>query len=87
MVADMKVDKVADVDININMEIHFGERVGHRGWLIWPKLFYPRLTRLACLLSFASSFFLLLGKFNTYATGGTGDKYQAWFCQSTRFGG
>ena len=30
MVADMEVDKVADMvdDININIEIQFGERVG-----------------------------------------------------------
>ena len=27
--------------ININMEIQFGERVGHGGWLIGPKLFRP----------------------------------------------
>ena len=27
------------IDININMEIQFGERVGHGGWLIGPKLF------------------------------------------------
>ena len=43
MMADMEVDKVADV----NMEIHFGERVGHRGWLIGPKLFRPK-AYLAC---------------------------------------
>ena len=44
MVADMEVDKVADNkknDIDINMEIQFGERVGHGGWLIGPKLFQP----------------------------------------------
>ena len=28
-------------DIDINMEIQFGERVGHGGWLIGPKLFRP----------------------------------------------
>ena len=44
MVADMEVDKVADmveekneIGININMEIQFGERVGHGSWLIGPK--------------------------------------------------
>ena len=45
MVADMKVDKVANMVANmvadINMEIQFGERVGHGGWLIRPKLFQP----------------------------------------------
>ena len=25
--------------VNINMEIQFGERAGHGGWLIGPKLF------------------------------------------------
>ena len=29
MVADMKVDKVAGINININLKIQFGERVGH----------------------------------------------------------
>ena len=29
-------------DIDINMEIQFGERVGHGGWLIGPKLFRPK---------------------------------------------
>ena len=47
-VADMEVDKVADKEadmvddnkkIDINMEIQFGERVGHGSWLIGPKLF------------------------------------------------
>ena len=42
----MEVDKVADIvakemDIDINMGIQFGERVGHGGWLIGPKLFRP----------------------------------------------
>ena len=49
MVADMEVDKMADMevdlgmvaDIDINMEIQFGERVGHGGWSIGPKLFRP----------------------------------------------
>ena len=49
MVADMEVDKMADMevdlgmvaDIDINMEIQFGERVGHGGWLIGPKIFRP----------------------------------------------
>ena len=50
MMADMKVDKVAamvaqkndidiDIVINVKMQIQFGERVGHGGWLIGPKLF------------------------------------------------
>ena len=48
MVANMEVDKVADmvaankrnnIDINFNMEIQFGERVGQGGWSIGPKLF------------------------------------------------
>ena len=57
-VANIEVDTVADIniDIKINMEIRFGERVGHGGWLIGPKLFDPKLTRLAHLLSFASLF-------------------------------
>ena len=56
MVTDMEIDKVADmvadnkeikkIDIDINMEIQFGERVGHRDWLIGPKLF-SKLTRLS----------------------------------------
>ena len=43
IVADMEVDMVSDIkiDIHINMEIQFGERVGHGGWLIGPKLFRP----------------------------------------------
>ena len=52
MVSNMEVDKVADkemvdmeldmvADIDINMEIQFGERGGHKGWLIGPKLFQP----------------------------------------------
>ena len=67
MVANMEVDWEADkeadmvddnkkIDIDINMEIQFGERVSHGGWLIGPKLFDPKLTRLAHLLSFASLF-------------------------------
>ena len=39
MVADMEVDKVADIDID--MEIQFGERVRHGGWLIGPKIVRP----------------------------------------------
>ena len=45
MVADMEVDEVADmkkIEINIDVEIQFGERVGHGGWLIGPKLFDPK---------------------------------------------
>ena len=41
MVADMEVDMVADIGIDIDIEIQFGERVGHGGWLIRPKLFQP----------------------------------------------
>ena len=58
MVADMEEDKVAeevaakrnDIDININMEIQFGERVGNGGWLIGPKFFWPK-PYLACASS------------------------------------
>ena len=44
MVADMFAKMVADKKkrknyINISMEIQFGERVGHKGWLIRPKIF------------------------------------------------
>ena len=39
-VDDMEVDMVADIDIN--MEIQFGEKVGHGGWLIGPKLSRPK---------------------------------------------
>ena len=47
MVANIEVDKVADmvadnkkINIDINVEIQFGERIGHEGgWLIGPKLF------------------------------------------------
>ena len=61
MVADMFAKMVADKKkrknyINISMEIQFGERVGHKGWLIRPKIFDQKLTRLACLLSFVSLF-------------------------------
>ena len=56
MVGDMEVDKVADMvaGININMEIQFGERVGHGDWL--QNFSDPNPTRLACLLSFVSLF-------------------------------
>ena len=63
MVADIEVDKAADmvanmvsdnkkidIDIDINMEIQFGERVGHGGWLIGPKLFRPE-AYLTCVSS------------------------------------
>ena len=55
MVADMEVDidKMAD-NKKFNMEIQFGERFGHISWLIGPKLFHLKLTRIAYLLSFAS---------------------------------
>ena len=51
MVANMEVDKVLDV----NMEIQFCERVGHGGWLIGPKLFRPE-AYLACASSKFSEF-------------------------------
>ena len=38
------------IDFDINIEIQFGERVGHRGWLIGPKLFRPE-AYLACVSS------------------------------------
>ena len=71
MVADIKVDKVADmvadidvdmvantnIDIHINMEIQFGERFGHGGWLIGFKLF-----RLNAYPTFMSS---MLCEFNS----------------------
>ena len=45
VVADMEVDMVAKINIiiniKINIEILFGERVGHGGWLIGPKPFLP----------------------------------------------
>ena len=70
MVADMEVDKVADkvadivaenkekIDIDINTEIQFGERFGHGGWLVWPKLFRPEAYSACASSSFASLFFL-----------------------------
>ena len=72
MVADMEVDKVADmvadiddvdmvantnIHIHINMEIQFGERFGHGGWLIGFKLF-----RLNAYPTFMSS---MLCEFNS----------------------
>ena len=60
VVADMKRDKVADIVADLEMNkfvmLQFGERVGHGDWLIWTKLFDPKLTRLVCLLSFVSLF-------------------------------
>ena len=41
MVTDMEVDKVADIEVDMEKEIEFGERVGHGGWLIGPKLLRP----------------------------------------------
>ena len=48
IVADMEVDKVADIEVDMvadmevdMVDIQFGERVGHGGWLIRPKLFQP----------------------------------------------
>ena len=46
MMVDMVADMVADMEVNmvadINIEIQYGERVGHRVWLIGPKLFRPK---------------------------------------------
>ena len=39
MVADIEVDLVADNGVDIDMEIQFGERIGHGVCLIGPKLF------------------------------------------------
>ena len=50
MVADMEVDKVADIEVNMEKEIQFGERVGHEGWLTGLKLFRPE-AYLACTSS------------------------------------
>ena len=47
MMADMEVDKVADMAAE---GTQFGERVGHGGWLIGPKLFRPE-AYLACVSS------------------------------------
>ena len=41
VVADMEVDMVVDKVTVIDMEIQFGERVRHGGWLIGPKLVQP----------------------------------------------
>ena len=37
----LKQFETIDIATDINMEIQFGERVGHGGWLIGPKLFRP----------------------------------------------
>ena len=66
IVADMEVDKVADIvaenkeknDIDNNTEIQFGERFGHRGWLVWTKLFGPKAYSACASSSFVSLFFL-----------------------------
>ena len=65
MVANIEVDKVADmvadnkkkndIDIYINMEIQFGERVGHRDWLSGTKLFRPEACASSKLCEFSSS--------------------------------
>ena len=47
---DMVAKKI-DIDVNINMEIHFGERVGHGSWLIGPKLFRPEALPDLCVFS------------------------------------
>ena len=41
MVVDMEVDMVVDKVTVIDMEIQFGERVRHGGWLIGPKIVRP----------------------------------------------
>ena len=46
-------------DININMEIQFGERVGHGGWLIGPKLFRPE-AYLTCVSSKLCEFIVVM---------------------------
>ena len=38
----MKNTQWLTIVININMEIQFDEKVGHRGWLIGLKLFLTR---------------------------------------------
>ena len=38
----LKQFETIDIATDINMEIQFGERVGHGGWLIGPKLFRPK---------------------------------------------
>ena len=43
------------------MGIKFGERVGHGGWLIGPKLIDPKLTRLVHLLSELCELFFIYG--------------------------
>ena len=59
-VADMEVDMVADINININinMEIQFGERVGHGGCLIGPRPF--RLKAYSICVSFKIYEFILI---------------------------
>ena len=44
MLLDMEVNKKNDIDIDINMEIQFGERVGHGAWLMvnWAQTFSPK---------------------------------------------
>ena len=39
--ADIVADMGADKKIDINMEIQFGEILGHQGWLIGTKLLRP----------------------------------------------
>ena len=42
--ADKEADMVDDnKKIDINMEIQFGDRVSHGGWLIGPQFFRPKL--------------------------------------------
>ena len=52
----MKTKKLDDMVIDINMEIRFGERVGHGGWLIGPNLFRPKACPAFACSSFASFF-------------------------------
>ena len=60
MVADMVANKDADKKENWHWHQHgnqiWWDSVSHRGWLLGPNFFDLKLTRLACLLSFASLF-------------------------------
>ena len=62
MVSDMEVDMMADMvaNIDINTEIQIGERVGHGGRLIGPKLFRPEACASIKLCGFILSIFIRL---------------------------
>ena len=53
---------IKKIDIDINIEIQFGERVGHGGWLIGPKLFRPK-AYLICVSSKLSELIFQLTNF------------------------